>query len=270
VARDAVLQQLVGGRDYAADVMRERAGKAFDPEVVGALLAGGGEALAFKKEGSLWAEVLRSEPKSVTLVGAQLDRALAAMGDFADLMSPYFLGHSAGVAQLAAEAATHLGLTAGEVVAVRRAGLIHDLGRVAISTAIWQKPGELSADEWERVRLHAYHTERVAAPSPTLAYLAAIAGAHHERLDGSGYHRGSVGPDAVPAGPGAGRSRCLSDDARATPTSPGNPAAGGWEEVGRLGQGGPPRSRSGRCRAGVGRAGRAEDGSTVRTHRAGS
>ena len=77
---------------------------------------------------------------------------------------------------------------------MRRAGLIHDLGRVAISAAVWEKPGELSADEWERVRLHAYYTERVTAPSSTLRDLASIAGAHHERLDGTGYHRGLSGP----------------------------------------------------------------------------
>ena len=194
VARDATLHQLIGGRDHAAAVVRDRAGKAFDPDVVAALLSDGGEALAFTEQGSLWAEVLRREPERAMLVGAEVDRALAAMGDFADLMSPYFLGHSADVSQVAADAATRLGLTADEVAAVRRAGLIHDLGRVAISTSVWQKPGALSPDEWERVRLHPYYTERVASASPTLSDLASIGGVHHERLDGSGYHRGLSGP----------------------------------------------------------------------------
>ncbi len=81
------------------------------------------------------------------------------------------------------------------VVEVRRAAQVHDVGRVAIGARCWQKPGPLSADEWEKVRLHPYHTERVLSPSPFLAALAPIAGAHHERLDGSGYHRGSSGAE---------------------------------------------------------------------------
>ena len=72
---------------------------------------------------------------------------------------------------------------------------MHDLGRVAIGARIWQKPGPLSADEWEQVRLHPYHTERVLSPSPFSRALAPIAGAHHERLDGSGYHRGASGAE---------------------------------------------------------------------------
>ena len=154
----------------------------------------------FEETGSLWEEVLRQEPRRLVLTGDEVDRALAAMGDFADLVSPYFIGHSSGVAQLAGDAAARLGMTADDVVAVRRAALVHDLGRVAVSTSVWSKPGPLTTDEWERIRLHAYHTERVLAPSTALARLASIAGAHHERLDGSGYHRGLSGPMvAMPA-----------------------------------------------------------------------
>lgn len=87
-------------------------------------------------------------------------------------------------------AAAHQGqLPEAEVTTLRRAALVHDLGRVAVSTRIWQKPGPLTPDEWERVRLHAYHTERVLSRSPFLALLAPVAVAHHERLDGTGYHR---------------------------------------------------------------------------------
>jgi HD-GYP domain-containing protein (c-di-GMP phosphodiesterase class II) len=111
------------------------------------------------------------------------------MGDFADLMSPYLVGHSAGVAELTTAAARHCRWPEAEVSAVRRAAFVHDLGRVAVSAAIWQKPAALTQDEWERVRLHAYHTERVLSRSSFLAPLAPVATAHHERLDGSGYHR---------------------------------------------------------------------------------
>jgi len=70
---------------------------------------------------------------------------------------------------------------------------VHDLGRVAIHPRIWCKPGRLTADEWEQVRLHPYHCDRVLRRSPFLEALAAVASNHHERMDGSGYHRGMLG-----------------------------------------------------------------------------
>jgi HD-GYP domain-containing protein (c-di-GMP phosphodiesterase class II) len=115
------------------------------------------------------------------------------MGGFADLISPYLTGHSAGVADLATAAAQRCRID--DAVALRHAALVHDLGRVAIGARIWQKAGPLTADEWEQVRLHPYHTERVLSRSPFLAELAPIAGGHHERLDRSGYHRGSAGAE---------------------------------------------------------------------------
>jgi HD-GYP domain-containing protein (c-di-GMP phosphodiesterase class II) len=92
-------------------------------------------------------------------LGRRVERALAAMGDFADLISSYFIGHSAAVAQLAGAAAARLDLAPRDVVAVRRAALVHDLGRVAVGASVWNKPTALTADEWERVRLHLSHRE---------------------------------------------------------------------------------------------------------------
>ena len=117
------------------------------------------------------------------------------MASFTDLLSPDFTGHSAAVADLSATAAASCGLDPAEVRAVRRAALVHDLGRVAVSAAIWNKPGHLTIDEWEQVRLHPYHTERILSRSPFLASFVPIAGAHHERLDRSGYHRGASGAE---------------------------------------------------------------------------
>jgi HD-GYP domain-containing protein (c-di-GMP phosphodiesterase class II) len=117
------------------------------------------------------------------------------MGSFADLISPYLAGHSTGVAELAATAARRCRVDDAGVAAVRRAALVHDLGRVAVDVRIWQTRAPLSADEWEHVRLHAYHSERVLARSEFLAAYARVAGAHHERLDGSGYHRAATGAE---------------------------------------------------------------------------
>jgi HD-GYP domain-containing protein (c-di-GMP phosphodiesterase class II) len=104
------------------------------------------------------------------------------------------------VADLAGQAAGLAGLGGQAPDLVRRAGLVHDLGRLGVSNAIWDKPGELSHAETERVRLHPYLTERMLACSPALAPLAAIAVQHHERLDGSGYPRGLTGSAISPEG----------------------------------------------------------------------
>jgi HD-GYP domain-containing protein (c-di-GMP phosphodiesterase class II) len=194
VATDACFQRLVGGVEHAVRLMRERAGHAFDPEVAACVVEAGGELLALEDSASAWEEVLALEPPpSLILEPAAIDRALGAMGNFADLVSPSLAGHAAGVAELAAAAAQQCGMDAVGVTAIRRAGLVHDLGRVAVHPRVWQKPGPLSADDWEQVRLHPYQTERVLSRSGFLAALAPIAGGHHERLDGSGYHRGCVG-----------------------------------------------------------------------------
>jgi HD-GYP domain-containing protein (c-di-GMP phosphodiesterase class II) len=195
VARDAAFQRMLGGEEFAARVVRERAGCAFDPAIAACLADEAAEILALPAAASAWEETLACEPAPrLTLEGDAIDRALAAMGDFADLTSPYFVGHSAGVAGLAAAAAERCRFEAAERVTIRRAAYVHDVGRVAVPVAIWQKPGPLTPDEWERVRLHAYHSERVLARSPFLAALSPVATSHHERLDGSGYHRGTTAP----------------------------------------------------------------------------
>ena len=193
VARDATFQRLLGGAESAAGVIRARAGAAFDPAIATLLADDAAAILALDGDLPAWEEVLAAEPGPVRyLRDAAVEEALAAMGDFADLASPFLVGHAAGVAELAGAAARRLGLPAEDVVAVRRAARVHDVGRVAVPVQVWQRAGPLSPDDWERVRLHAYHTERVLCRSPFLAALAPVATSHHERLDGSGYHRGAT------------------------------------------------------------------------------
>ncbi len=200
VAQDAAVHRMLGGVDAAAQAVREHGGAGLDPELATRLADEAVEILALDPEASAWDEVLACEPAPrLRLEGEAIDAALAAMGDFADLASPYLAGHSAGVATLAAAAARCAGLAEHDVAAVRRAASVHDLGRVAIPVSTWHRPGPLSADEWEHVRLHAYHSERVLVRSASLAPLAPVAGAHHERLDGSGYHRGTRAAGLSPA-----------------------------------------------------------------------
>ena len=200
-AVDATFQRWLSGVERAARLAGERAGGGLDPEVAACLADDAEEILALDPEGSAWEEVLACEPEPrLTLQGEAIDRALSTMGGFADLISPYLTGHSAGVAELAAAAAKRCRLDATRAATVRRAALIHDLGRVAIGARTWQRAGPLTPGEWEQVRLHPYQTERVISRSPLLSTLAPVAGAHHERLDGSGYHRGSSAPElSLPA-----------------------------------------------------------------------
>ena len=137
--------------------------------------------------------MIDAEPQPVaTISRAGVEMVARAFGEFVDLKLAFLTGHSTRVAELAASAAEGLGCSRAEVSAVRAAGFFHDLGRVAVPNGVWEKPGPLSGGEWERVRLHPYYTERVLERSPALAPLALPAGSHHERLDGSGYHRGAA------------------------------------------------------------------------------
>ena len=194
VAADAALQHLLGGEEQAVDVTRAHAGHGLDPGVATCLADDAAEILALDREASACEEALACEPRPhLTLAGDAIERALASMGNFADLISPFLTGHSAGVAALAFAAAERCRVE--DAAAVRRAALVHDLGRVAIAAGTWQKAAPLSAAEWEQVRLHPYHTERVLSRFSLLSELGAVAGAHHERLDGSGYHRRCRGAD---------------------------------------------------------------------------
>jgi len=142
-------------------------------------------------EAANWSSILALEPRlSRTVSGPELDQVLEAIADLADLKSPYVAGHSRGVANLAAEAARFSGLPISEVTTIRRAGLVHDLGRLGVSNAIWDKPGPLTDTELERVRQHPYLTERMLSKISALDRSREIASRHHERLDGSGYPRG--------------------------------------------------------------------------------
>jgi HD-GYP domain-containing protein (c-di-GMP phosphodiesterase class II) len=188
----------LGGVASAVEVARERRGTQFDPSLVDAFCSYAEELLAGLESTTTWDSVIGAEPAlGVVLDGDQLDAALAAVATFIDVKSPYTLGHSCAVAQLAEAAARAAGLAEPDAVLARRAGYVHDLGRLGVSNAIWDKAGALSVAEQERVRLHPYLTERMLAGS-ALAPLGAIAVQHHERLDGSGYPRGLSGAALSP------------------------------------------------------------------------
>ncbi|HLF28301.1 MAG TPA: HD domain-containing phosphohydrolase [Anaerolineae bacterium] len=191
IAMDAELFYRLGGSEAAAAVVRQRAGGFYDPTLADRFCREAPRLFRLLEGASTWEAVLTAEPgEQQWLSEAQLDDALQAIADFTDLRSPARLGHSRGVAELVEAAARRLGLSADEVRVARQAGLVHDVGMVALPLLLCEKPGPLTESEWERVRLHPYYTERILARPRALAGIGVVASLHHERLDGSGYHRG--------------------------------------------------------------------------------
>jgi HD-GYP domain-containing protein (c-di-GMP phosphodiesterase class II) len=193
VARDAELWERRAGWPATLEVLTHRRGHGYDPAVVDIVVDGGRAWLGHVADDSC-AAVLDAEPAPVAMIGPDgLDAALAAVADFTDIKSPWLRGHSPGVAALVVAAAGAAGLPDGDAIMLGRAALVHDVGRVGVPNGIWDRPGPLTADQWERVRLHPYLTERVLRRCTLLSPFADVAARHHERADGSGYHRGTSG-----------------------------------------------------------------------------
>jgi HD-GYP domain-containing protein (c-di-GMP phosphodiesterase class II) len=186
------------GVQGSIDRVRAGSGTYVNPSLVAEWEAAAADVLESLGEASSWDAVIAAEPRSAPpLTERELDAALEVVADYADLKSPWFSGHSRGVADLAATAARHAGLPESDVTTLRRAALLHDLGRNGVPNSIWDKPGPLTEAERERAQLHAYYTDRVVRRAGALAHLAPIASAAHERAEGSGYPRGIAG-DTIP------------------------------------------------------------------------
>ena len=189
------------GLDAARDYARKRRGRNFDPALADLFITEAEELVAgIDAASSCWEDVIGAEPSLTRFVGGDdLDAVLEAMADLVDMKSPRMSGHSRGVANLALEAGRISGLADDELSALHRAGFLHDLGRLGISNAIWDKPGPLTPAELEHTRLHPYLTSRMLAGAPALARSRELAANHHERLDGSGYPRGIGAAQLTPA-----------------------------------------------------------------------
>jgi HD-GYP domain-containing protein (c-di-GMP phosphodiesterase class II) len=190
-AAEAALFDSLGGAELVSQALQRRSGRMLDPDVAAELIAHVGELLDEANAGDPRELILDIEPNPVFRDVSELPSLATAFGDLTDLKTTFTHGHSKEVARLAKAAGERLALDAELVARLEVAASLHDLGRVGISNAIWEKPGSLTSVEWEQVRLHAYYSERIMSGSRELAPMAAIAGMHHERLDGSGYHRGS-------------------------------------------------------------------------------
>jgi HD-GYP domain-containing protein (c-di-GMP phosphodiesterase class II) len=190
VAGYAVLFDRLGGVDAAMAAVADRSGGYLDPSIAEHFRSHAGGLLAELASTDVLAILTEVEgTPHLTVSDARLDEVLRTFGDVVDLKAPYFHGHSPEVASLAEGAATKLGLSDVDVTAARRAGLVHDLGRVAVANGVWERAGPLRSEEWAQVRLHPYHSEQILQRAEPLRHLASVVGAHHERIDGSGYYR---------------------------------------------------------------------------------
>jgi len=190
VAFEAFIFYRLGGTEAACAAVARMAGSALDPHIAEAFFEQG--PALFEELAALDAcqAVVDVEPQPHFRLSTNgFDKVAQAFADLADLKVPFCRGHSQEVARLARAAAIQLGLAEADAITLYRAALLHDIGRVGIANGIWEKPGPLTRHEWEQVRLHPYHSERILSCSPVLTSLARLAGMHHERLDGSGYYR---------------------------------------------------------------------------------
>lgn len=186
----------------AVEAASERRDRTYDPALADLFVAHGQRWLDLLASLDPWDAVLALEPEPHRLLdGEALDRALTVAADFVDLKSPYMGGHSRRCAEVCADAARRLGLSPEAVSTLRRAALVHDFGATGVSNSILDKRGALTRTEFDRVELHPMLTEQMLRRSPAFAVLNPIASAHHERCDGSGYHK-RVPADT--ANPGAG------------------------------------------------------------------
>lgn len=200
LCHDVEVFNRIGGVDTAMSVVKRRSGKLYDPRMAERFGQVGPGLLGRLQSVPAWDTVLAAEPEPVSfLAEAEFDDVACKVANFIDIRSPYTLGHSAGVASLAQGAARELRLSSAEALALRQAGLLHDLGRAGVPVSAWNKKTPLATEDWERMKRHPSLTELVLARSSSLGHLGTLAGLHHERLDGSGYRGMSAASLSVAA-----------------------------------------------------------------------
>lgn len=186
------------GPARALEIARERSGTWFDPGLVAATQGMDRDLATWRAldehDLSLW--VAACEPGEAPLLAAAdaLDRVAGGFADVVDAKSPFTAAHSRRMTDLAVRIAGRLGVAREALPDLRRAALLHDLGKLSVPNRILDKPARLDADEWEVVKRHPYFTMRILLHVRGFKHIAEVAAAHHERLDGRGYFRGLAGP----------------------------------------------------------------------------
>ena len=199
IANEAEVFWRAGGVDAVIEMLRDRRGHSFDPRLADACIEHAAGVFQDLDAIDAWGAVIRGcAALDRPLDEPELRAALEVLADYADVKSPWFLGHSRAVSGLAAEAARRAGLPPADVELVELAGLVCRLGVIGVAGGTWDRPGPLRPIELERVRTVPYLTERILSRQPRLAEVGKVAGMFHERMDGTGYSRGLAG-STIPA-----------------------------------------------------------------------
>lgn len=201
LAQDALVLTEAHGIETMAAMIAKRRGGAYEPALADLLLAHAGRLMA-GLDGPVDREtILALEPLPHAMLDEEgCDEAYLAIADMIDMRMPFTFGHSRAVASLAEAAAKLVGLPASDIRDVRWAAYTHDIGELAVPVSTWMRRGALTERETDAARLHPYHGERALAPlGEDGKGVAALVLRHHERLDGSGYHRYARAPDLSPA-----------------------------------------------------------------------
>jgi HD-GYP domain-containing protein (c-di-GMP phosphodiesterase class II) len=177
----------------ALDVLRERRSSWFDPELVRVIesLEKDAQLWTSLQDGSALERVTALQPSEDERPADDetIDSICEAFAGVIDAKSPYTHEHSQRVTRVAVAIGSAMGLDDKNLTVLRRAGLLHDIGKLSVPNSILDKPGKLSATEWETVRLHPYYTQRILERINGFQHLAFIASTHHEKLNGTGYYR---------------------------------------------------------------------------------
>jgi len=181
-----------GGVETALRMARRRRGGWFDPALVDALHATRGDDAFWSTLAEQDASAWEPADRLLTADEARFDRIATAFAGVIDAKSPWCYRHSDRASLIATSLAADLGASPEVLVDLRRAALLHDIGKLSISNRILDKPGRLTAAEFAKVREHPVVTERIMSRIPGFAHLAPLAAAHHERLDGGGYPHGAT------------------------------------------------------------------------------
>ncbi len=190
------------GVEASRDVIRRRRRRWFSPDLSRLALALLDDAAFWRALGDVASIDLLHDvapaPAMLQASDAHLDRIVDAFAGVIDAKSPYTHDHSRRVADYAVAAAERLGFSPERLVRLRRAALLHDIGKLGVSNGILDKPGSLTADEWQVMKGHTRHTLEILDAVPIFRDLAVDAAAHHERLNGTGYHLGLQGAALTP------------------------------------------------------------------------
>jgi len=191
----------VAGPERALEMAADRRGRWFDPELVECLNQISSPAMWASLEAvDLSATVAAAEPeeRAIEATDERLDQIATAFAWVIDAKSSFTFEHSDRVASLAVSAAARLGFSPAELVRLRRAALLHDIGKLAVPNAILDKPAKLTDADWSIIRQHPAHTLHVLQQVPVFRELAEDAANHHERIDGRGYFRGLTAAELTP------------------------------------------------------------------------